>query len=493
MNSRAGNSRGKPRKSKPANKKLLPSQILELEAQRREQELIELRKKMREDQQRKFKQNAEANGNHWKSGTKSQKLHGYAGHVGDQWAKGTDLSYSNPQSAQLHKRAGSRQSTGEGQIIHKGLNIKNSKQSTGNQISIESNFNKALNDQNNDYKEVDSFLGEIKMEKYKDVFIDNGIEDRETIMELKEEHLEQMNLPLGHKLKIMKRIKDINKKKNVAREQVRKQEEIKTSMAASTSSQQNSSNLLDGVYDEEENKKEFQQALEAWRNAGQKESALKHPSSAASSKGRAKKNVRFAEDPPEEVLILNNQDEPEEDNEATLIPTTRKPTTEIKEGMVAFKGLSMSKNSFLYSEEASGSNVWNANLLSTVDNAETSPMEEMPLRASTPKIEKELCNQCYKYVDKSLCEKDSLTKKMFCSMDCQANFFMKNVGRCSNEECDKYFMKKDGLIVNKEWYCSTECGSKGFELLNREEEVLEEEIGEEEEAIEIDLTDFQYF
>ena len=39
--------------------------------------------------------------------------------------------------------------------------------------------------------------------------MDNGIEDMETLMELKDEHLEQLGIPLGHKLKIIKRIKDL--------------------------------------------------------------------------------------------------------------------------------------------------------------------------------------------------------------------------------------------------------------------------------------------
>lgn len=45
--------------------------------------------------------------------------------------------------------------------------------------------------------------------KYKDTFIDNGVEDLETILELDDKHLEQMSVPLGHKLKMMKRIKEI--------------------------------------------------------------------------------------------------------------------------------------------------------------------------------------------------------------------------------------------------------------------------------------------
>jgi len=49
------------------------------------------------------------------------------------------------------------------------------------------------------------------MAKYKDKFIDNGVEDLEIILELDDQHLEQMGVPLGHKLKILKRIKDLRK------------------------------------------------------------------------------------------------------------------------------------------------------------------------------------------------------------------------------------------------------------------------------------------
>ncbi len=45
-------------------------------------------------------------------------------------------------------------------------------------------------------------------EKYRTLFIDNGIEDLETILELNDEHLQIMKVPLGHKLKILKKIKE---------------------------------------------------------------------------------------------------------------------------------------------------------------------------------------------------------------------------------------------------------------------------------------------
>ncbi len=76
-----------------------------------------------------------------------------------------------------------------------------------------SNISQAVKVQSTTYEEVDQFLFSINLSKYVDTFIDNGIEDLETILELDEKHLEQMTVPLGHKLKIMKKIKDTRKEK----------------------------------------------------------------------------------------------------------------------------------------------------------------------------------------------------------------------------------------------------------------------------------------
>ena len=59
------------------------------------------------------------------------------------------------------------------------------------------------------------FLSQIKLEKYEDKFIENGVEDLETILELRDEHIEQIGIPLGHKLKIMKKIKDLRSDKGM--------------------------------------------------------------------------------------------------------------------------------------------------------------------------------------------------------------------------------------------------------------------------------------
>lgn len=81
---------------------------------------------------------------------------------------------------------------------------------------------KALKEQNEaqqtSISEVDDFLESAApgmAGRYREIFLDNGVEDLETILEMDEKHLEQMSVPLGHKLKMMKRIKEIRQEKGM--------------------------------------------------------------------------------------------------------------------------------------------------------------------------------------------------------------------------------------------------------------------------------------
>jgi len=47
-----------------------------------------------------------------------------------------------------------------------------------------------MNQQSSANSEVMDFLSSIKLEKYLDKFIDNGIEETETILELQDTHIE---------------------------------------------------------------------------------------------------------------------------------------------------------------------------------------------------------------------------------------------------------------------------------------------------------------
>ena len=166
--------------------------------------------------------------------------------------------------------------------------------------------------------EVLVFLQNIKLEKYMPKLLENGIEDMETLMELKDEHLEQLGIPLGHKLKIVKRIKDLKAERGAdassmsiksTTESIKYSEgvssrpvtqnvyeelpppteyykpappkpvraPVKALVKRDQASNQNIGmvDLKDGVYNEVESHNEFLDALNAWRNSGKPEKKKK--------------------------------------------------------------------------------------------------------------------------------------------------------------------------------------------------------------------------
>ena len=57
--------------------------------------------------------------------------------------------------------------------------------------------------------DIKDFLESIKLGKYYEKLLMNGIDDIETMLELEESHIEKMGIPLGHKLKMVKKIKEM--------------------------------------------------------------------------------------------------------------------------------------------------------------------------------------------------------------------------------------------------------------------------------------------
>jgi hypothetical protein len=126
------------------------------------------------------------------------------------------------------------------------------------------------------------------------------VEDLETILELDDKHLEQMGVPMGHKLKLVKRIKEIRVSKGLYVPPSRQGgERDKPKPTATTKVEPNANSggvgtdnqekkqssseggvggentLLDGFYDEEEQARQFQAALNAWRTGGSKQEEKK--------------------------------------------------------------------------------------------------------------------------------------------------------------------------------------------------------------------------
>lgn len=128
---------------------------------------------------------------------------------------------------------------------------------------ISANFEKMMvREVKEDYPEVESFLKSVNLERHKDLFIANGFEDIDSILELKDEHFQFMQLPLGHKLKILKRVRELRKEALLDVEQEISDVEQKTTEAQVT--KEENKELVDGTYNEEESHKEFLKAREAW-------------------------------------------------------------------------------------------------------------------------------------------------------------------------------------------------------------------------------------
>lgn len=107
-----------------------------------------------------------------------------------------------------------------------------------------------------------------------------------------------MGIPLGHKLKIVKKIKDIRGSKGLTTPQSREgtnrklnnHTEVTTNHSSSMSQIQPKSSLKEGHFDEKESHGQFLEALHEWRTGN---SAMKDPKQTNTSV----KKVRFNDNP----------------------------------------------------------------------------------------------------------------------------------------------------------------------------------------------------
>jgi hypothetical protein len=57
------------------------------------------------------------------------------------------------------------------------------------------------------------------MSKYFALLVENGVDDMEVVEDLTEEHLADMGIPLGHRIKFLKRIKELQETQADAKEE----------------------------------------------------------------------------------------------------------------------------------------------------------------------------------------------------------------------------------------------------------------------------------
>lgn len=87
------------------------------------------------------------------------------------------------------------------------------------------------------------FLASINLQKYLQKFTNLGITDIETVLELNDTHLDAMEIPLGYKLKILKRIKNLRQDMGLSIPQSRGRPESATTRPESSISNISSTKL----------------------------------------------------------------------------------------------------------------------------------------------------------------------------------------------------------------------------------------------------------
>lgn len=280
--------------------------------------------------------------------------------------------------------------------------------------------------------EVLDFLNSCGMDKYHKTFVENGIEEVDILMELTEGHLTNMGIPLGHRLKIMKKIKENKgsdkKGKENSKPVLEKVESFKGNFENVTHEMcvGNDDELPGGDFNEKESYNMFKEAIEQYRKAG---SPTMH-----------KVKVKSAEDPPKKVRFYEHVTE-------EMLPKD-------------VKGL-LYEGSWAPPESA------------VVETFE----ESSATTAAVLMKERKSCWNCYKIFEASIVFR--AFDKDFCGKNCSDTFFESRASSC---RCGSKFIKTAGVLCKGNWLCSQICAdalksespekieSKGSGLENSEQE-----------------------
>lgn len=128
-------------------------------------------------------------------------------------------------------------------------------------------------------QEVVDFLEGLGLSRYRSLFAEHGFDDMESVLEIRESHMDAMGIAMGHKLKIGKRIRELKPpptppQPRGARSSARRAQ-FSSSPAAEASPAKSPGttgpSLLDGAYDEEAEAASFRAAVMAWRSGGASE------------------------------------------------------------------------------------------------------------------------------------------------------------------------------------------------------------------------------
>ena len=248
-----------------------------------------------------------------------------------------------------------------------------------------------------EYPELQKFLKEINLERYTDIFIIHEITELNTIKLLEDKHFQNMKIPIGHKLKILKHIKELKESEikdmsgdpkpnldfKISNETFQKsnsfEEKLEKIKTASSINDSKATSLYDCSTFNDINLKEKSQNQEQLKVDEEEKKIMKVPI----------KN--------ENVLIINENDP------------------------LKFE------------------NIW----------TKMSPLSNDLSHV----ISKEFCWNCLKMINKK--KMVISIEKCFCSLPCSQEYIKLNSISC--RECSKNCLKQKAFLINAYWFCSEIC------------------------------------
>mmetsp|Transcript_100132 Transcript_100132/g.254686 ORF Transcript_100132/g.254686 Transcript_100132/m.254686 type:complete len:429 (-) Transcript_100132:104-1390(-) len=153
------------------------------------------------------------------------------------------------------------------------------------------NLQAAMQHQSQDTREVETFLSNLKLDRYVGIFMENGLDSMDVVMDMQESHMREIGMAVGHILKLQKSLNELRPAPAATSERrvnfgVTEVADSNTAVAkppaAPATATAASCSLTDGAFDEAESAASFQDALRAWRG-GKSEPAEAAPKRAPGS------------------------------------------------------------------------------------------------------------------------------------------------------------------------------------------------------------------
>ena len=363
----------------------LPSEILQEESKRMEERLIELREHMKQEKERRQSEVRFKDGSRWRSAVTTKPMHGYAEVV-------------------LKAKPKPPRPTSKGFIPTSDL--LNYEPEPGAEAKMAENLKRAntLPPAPAGGEDVKVFLESCGLEKHYETLTTNGVEEMEVLLELTEEHLANLGLPLGHRIKLLKRIREAKAMPSFNSDL----EALPApSQAIGTEPTSEGGALLKGEYNEAESYALFKDALDQFRRGGTTTQHLSSPKDSDSQDKIDSKRVRFADD------------------------------SEGKEKKVWMTG---------------GDLEWQpaAATISTAEEGTDAVLREDSQAEGLMNV-KVSCWECFKVSAATFVEFDT---RKFCSEVCKDAYQRKTYAECA---CGTEFIKRNGELVDGTWYCSEAC------------------------------------